>query len=106
MSRTKRTAFPRWVIAATLALCLAVVTLGILATQMFAKEIAIYREQLQRKSWAESKIGPMPNSDAYPIRSTELTASDSDTAPFGVSLCTLSSPSAPSSSSSTRNKTW
>lgn len=79
MSRTKRTAFPRWVIAATIASCFAVVTLGILATQMFAKEIAIYREQLQRKSWAESKIGPMLNSGAYPIRSTELTASDSDT---------------------------
>lgn len=79
MSKTKRTAFPRWVIAATIASCFAVVTLGILATQMFAKEIAIYRKQLQRKSWAESKIGPMPNSGAYPIRSTELTASDSDT---------------------------
>lgn len=79
MSGTKRTAFPRWVIAATIASFLAVVILGILATQMFARERAIYRQQMQRKSWAESKIGSMPNSGAYSTRSTELPASDSDT---------------------------
>lgn len=79
MSGTKRTAFPRWVIAATIASCLAVVILGILATQMFARERAIYRQQMQRKSWAESKIGSMPNSGAYSTRSTEMPASDTDT---------------------------
>ena len=52
MSKTCKTAFPGWVVAIITTSCLALVVLGVLATQMFIGERTIYRHQIQRMSLA------------------------------------------------------
>ncbi len=56
MSKKIKTAFPKWMVAATLASSLAVLAVGFLATQMFAWESAIYREHKQWKSEMETGV--------------------------------------------------
>lgn len=50
-----KTAFPKWVVAATLASCSVLVVLCGLAAQMFAKERSIHRVQMQRKILVEQR---------------------------------------------------
>ena len=56
VSKKIKTAFPKWMVAATLASSLAVLAVGFLATQMFAWESAIYREHKQWKSELETGV--------------------------------------------------
>jgi hypothetical protein len=58
VSKNIKTAFPKWMVAATLASSLAVLAVGFLATQMFAWESAIYREHKQWKSEIETQVAP------------------------------------------------
>jgi len=52
VSKTFKTAFPRWVVFTIIASCLALVVLGVLAAQMIVRERAIHRHQMQRMSLA------------------------------------------------------
>ncbi|MFM8571388.1 MAG: hypothetical protein ACKOAU_07310 [Pirellula sp.] len=79
MSKTKKDAFPSWVLAAMLASCLAVVVLGFLVNQLLAREIAIHREQIRRMSLVESQSGLLPNPNGQSSRGIEASTKDSDT---------------------------
>jgi hypothetical protein len=78
MSNTQKNAFPKWLIAAMVASCLAVVVLGYLANQLLAREIAIHREQMRRLRLVETRMGLPPNPTGQPSQVIEASTNNSD----------------------------